>query len=84
MSVLIKIVLGWRRQNRGTDAVLDGREAMPENGTCPGPHRERPNSAGISQMSGTKQTSKAKQSKAKQSKAKQSKAKQRKAKQDRK
>lgn len=51
MSVLIKIVLGWRRQNRGTDAVLDGREAMPENGTCPGPHRERPNSAGISQMS---------------------------------
>lgn len=51
MSVLIKIILDLEEtEQRDTDAVLDGREAMPENGTCPEPHRNWPNSAGISQM----------------------------------
>lgn len=56
----------WRRQNRETDAVLDGREARPENDTCSGPHREPPNSAGIGQCQEQTKQSKTKQSKAKQ------------------
>lgn len=56
MSVLIKIILDLEEtEQRDTDAVLDGREAMPEKGTCPEPHRNWPTSAGVSQMFKTKQ-----------------------------
>ena len=55
----------WRRQNRETDAVLDGREARLENDTCSGPHREP------AQLSRNRPNVKNKQSKAKQSKANQ-------------
>ena len=35
MSVLIKIILDLEETEQRQDAVVRGREAMPENGACP-------------------------------------------------
>lgn len=68
MSVLSKITLGLEETEQRDRCCARWKKAMPEKGTCPGPHREPAqlsrNQPNVKEQNETKQ----KQSKAKQTK----------------
>lgn len=65
MSVLIKIILGLEETGQRDRCCARWKEAMPEKGTCPGPHREP---AQLSRKSAKCQRTKQNKGKAKQTK----------------